>query len=938
MSPSRSHLLALALILVTSSTTRAAVQPPVLKWQKGGCTSWCQTGWYASPAVADLDGNGTKEVIWSSYSVYVVNGANGSSVWTVENGHDVASPGTSVGRTWPGVVVADIDGDGNLEIATAHSDGWVSVYDRQGYFKPGWPQQPTPGSELRTLAAYDLDGDGKLEVGVASTRDDDQWFIYNSDGTLRPGWPQLPAGQCCATGCFNENLALGDVTGDGIGEVIGPNDTHYVAAFFQDGTPIPANAMFGAGELWHTVGVWVPLAAEIRGYGNCGPEDRPNWNAGGLIVADVDGNGVNEVVGVGNVHDCSYSPYLDIYMGPWIWNGDRSRWSNGSHDWSIVPTPPAGSAPLSEDYSVIENVQPNVVAADLDGNGEMEILYPSYDGRLHCYRLDQTEPGNWPVEVYNPSEGFFRFASEPAVADLDNDGSAEVIFGDWPEKANGRVGSLHIADANGNEIQKVPLPVEPSDWNGILAAPTIDDIDGDADLEAVVGTSATGICAYDLPGTASARPIWPTGRGSYLRSGGYLASPPSVTAEFSGTPKIGGAPLAVTFTDLSSGSPSSWSWDFGDGTTSNVQSPAHTYAAPGLFTVSLTVTRATVSDSETKTNYINVTTGILGRAIAGPGPGPGNGNLVHVLAPDATVVAQFAAYGAGTFGTNVRAGSIAGPPLEMVLTGPGPGPVLGPQVRAFQGSGTPLAKVNYYAYGTLKFGVNVEGGDVEGDGFDEIVTGAGPGAVFGPHVRGWNYDNAALTAIAKISFFAYGTLKFGVNVASGSIDLDLPSEIVTGAGPGAIFAATVRGFNYDGASITAIQKVNFNAFPTTCGVNVATGGVDVDASSEIITGQGPGPTNPAEVRGWNYDGASVAALAGFDGTPFTSIYGVQVASGEMSGAAPEDVQAGRGATPFAGAQHAAYVCTGSALAPLGYADFNAFPGLLYGLKVGGGSI
>ena len=53
----------------------------------------------------------------------------------------------------------------------------------------------------------------------------------------------------------------------------------------------------------------------------------------------------------------------------------------------------------------------------------------------------------------------------------------------------------------------------------LLAAKTLANIDGDPDLEAVVGTTYAGLVAYDLPGTAKARILWGTGRGSYLRSG-----------------------------------------------------------------------------------------------------------------------------------------------------------------------------------------------------------------------------------------------------------------------------------------------------------------------------------------------------------------------------------------------------------------------------------
>ena len=60
-------------------------------------------------------------------------------------------------------------------------------------------------------------------------------------------------------------------------------------------------------------------------------------------------------------------------------------------------------------------------------------------------------------------------------------------------------------------------------------------------------------------------------------------------ADFTATPVTGTAPLAVRFTDCSTGLPTSWAWSFGDGQSSTLQSPEHTYAAPGTYTVSLRV-------------------------------------------------------------------------------------------------------------------------------------------------------------------------------------------------------------------------------------------------------------------------------------------------------------------------------------------------------------
>ncbi|WP_211530392.1 choice-of-anchor L domain-containing protein [Methanocalculus chunghsingensis] len=77
-------------------------------------------------------------------------------------------------------------------------------------------------------------------------------------------------------------------------------------------------------------------------------------------------------------------------------------------------------------------------------------------------------------------------------------------------------------------------------------------------------------------------------------------------ANFIATPTTGPAPLAVAFTDISTGAPTSWAWDFGDGSSALIQNPTHTYTAPGTYTVNLTVTNSLGSDSEEKIGYITV--------------------------------------------------------------------------------------------------------------------------------------------------------------------------------------------------------------------------------------------------------------------------------------------------------------------------------------------
>ena len=84
---------------------------------------------------------------------------------------------------------------------------------------------------------------------------------------------------------------------------------------------------------------------------------------------------------------------------------------------------------------------------------------------------------------------------------------------------------------------------------------------------------------------------------------------PSVTAEFTASTTSGNAPLSVNFTDQSTGSPTTWYWNFGDGSTSTLQNPSHTYSSGGIYSVSLTVGNGSSSDTETKLNYITVTGG-----------------------------------------------------------------------------------------------------------------------------------------------------------------------------------------------------------------------------------------------------------------------------------------------------------------------------------------
>ena len=529
---------------------------PIIQWSYGGCySSWCETGWYSSPAVADLDGNGTREVIASAYSIVNLDGASGALNWRVASGHDRSQPtATNVGRTWPNVVIKDVDGDGQLEIISAHSGGFVSVYARDGYFKPGWPQNPVE-NELRGLVVSDLDGNGDMEILVTAARGSaiNTW-VYEHTGAVRGGWPQLSDSNGYAWGVYNNNVAVGDISGDGAAKIIVPSDVHYICAYNPDGSKIQASSIYGD-IVWGKVGVWESLIPELRGWGKCdGVREesyRTNFADGASVVADVNQDGIPEIVATGNMYDCYTGYPPSRYNAVYIFNADRSRFKDtvNGFDWETIPIDTG--APLSEDYSVIESNQPNPVVVDLDNDGFREILYPSYDGRLHAFWLDKTEHHNWPFSVHKPSEGYYRFASEPVVADLDNDGFAEVIFTSWPAKTSSAplwLGKLHILNYQGTPIHEVDLPAPRSSsvyWNGALATPTLANIDDDPNLEIVINTVSAGVVAFEVPDSANARILWKTGRAGQT----YKQNPAlSVALAGSGGGTVASAPAGINCT------------------------------------------------------------------------------------------------------------------------------------------------------------------------------------------------------------------------------------------------------------------------------------------------------------------------------------------------------------------------------------------------------
>ncbi len=202
-------------------------------------------------------------------------------------------------------------------------------------------------------------------------------------------------------------------------------------------------------------------------------------------------------------------------------------------------------------------------------------------------------------------------------------------------------------------------------------------------------------------------------------------------------------------------------------------------------------------------------------------------------------------FGPAEIGINIAMGNFDSTvDVETVV---GAGARGGPHVKIYKGS--TFTGKEFFAYSqAFTGGVDVAAGDVDGDGVDEIITGAGPGG--GPHVQVFKSDGTIVS-----SFFAYNEqFAGGVRVAAGDVDGDGIAEIVTG--PGAGGGPNVKVFEADGTTIGSYFPYNpqFGG-----GVDVAVGDVSGDTKAEIVTA--PGPSGGPHVRIMSYVGNTTTPVS-----------------------------------------------------------------------------
>jgi hypothetical protein len=478
-----------------------------------------QEGWLGSPAVADLDDDGTPEIVLARdelLTVWRLDAGNGATkVWEQQTD----------GRIWASPVVADlVPSSPGLEVAVA-SRGSIYAFDASGNPLPGFPA--TGVDEMRSLAAGDIDGDGALElVAVTSTPIEgggqrDIVIAKEMDGSRVQGFPSNTTGvagcddACYVTGGYDQNITLGDVDGNGIVDVLATQDDAYLS--LHDGT----GKMFDAAPIFHDrtkfagIRMMVDYALAQQGFANDeSVDEQGHFTNSAAAITDLDGDGKGELVVLGSVQNASQDDRLRG-VALWVMEHDGTR----PAAWVAPPKVPAYLWGLWDPDSGgnVVAITNQVSLADLDGDDVPEIVFAGFDGAIHA--VSSTGQPRWSTPYTDQME---VGTGGVVIADLSGEGVPEFVFATYSTQSG--VSNLFVLDAGGHVLHTVPLPDR-----GAMPVPTIADADGDGTLDIVVSTKGgedgqpQGL-VYSVAGATDNCLLWPTGRGD-LRRDGYL--PPS---------------------------------------------------------------------------------------------------------------------------------------------------------------------------------------------------------------------------------------------------------------------------------------------------------------------------------------------------------------------------------------------------------------------------
>lgn len=464
--------------------------------------------------------------------------------------------------TFGSPTVVDIDGDGELDILLPDGNGCVWAWDNTGAVLPNYPLETGGGCQgtpriSGPLAVGDVDGDGKLEIaaGTRGTGDNvgqrGRVFLWNHNGSLVSGWPKEMAWNTQFGSGLPEviTVAMANILGDARLEIVAgtsnnssaggtPDDpTHNLYAYQANG-----NVLSGFPTQYRRAGIWgfVGLAdLDGNGYAEIltgrdhafvhtyDPQGNalPNWPVASYVnpnqtnglfmeftrdapsIGDIDNDGVLEIVIAGKVRDPNQNRDVTnsaiLVLQP---NGQREP------GWTVAKL---SGPPIFNDYHPTQSP----ALADLNGDSTLEIIVTLLDGTIRAYQANGSL-----LWQYNFAQGHRLFASEPVIGDVTGDGQVDILFGTYsPDGSDDNQARLHGLNASGQPLAGFPLTLGSeggASKKGVRAAPTLADIDGDCDVEILVGSQAGVLYVWDLPAPyyPSLMP-WPTARHDFQRTG-----------------------------------------------------------------------------------------------------------------------------------------------------------------------------------------------------------------------------------------------------------------------------------------------------------------------------------------------------------------------------------------------------------------------------------
>jgi hypothetical protein len=349
----------------------------------------------------------------------------------------------------------DIDGDGIGEIVvTTHeigtfASGKIYAFEVDGTNVSGFPVT-TEGGSVRTPVLADLDGDGALEIIVA-IRNWPEGFIsvYRGNGTVYPNWPQrmdyVPAAA----------VAVGDINGDEIPEIIA--ESYYrLHAYRPDGSLLPGFPYLpGADRVFSYSS---PVLADLDEDGNreiiCGDHSITD-GSGAVHIVRYDGTSWQGwpkitgswIYGPPSVGDINDDGFLDIAVGDQMLSVTPA---NKIYAWTAITGDALPGFPILNVFGV--NSQ--IILADLDGDGKIELMADdnTATGKYPGYNHDGTIMGNWPLKVNGST-----FFVNPLVVDIGLDGTMAIAGGGYDQES----GNTNVYLWNANVEYNAELAVLP---------------------------------------------------------------------------------------------------------------------------------------------------------------------------------------------------------------------------------------------------------------------------------------------------------------------------------------------------------------------------------------------------------------------------------------------------------------------------------------------